>query len=288
MTVYRLDFLHGKREYSMIRIPTLSKQSFTITSASHQLAAEFILPDGAATTASTPTLVFLHEGLGCITMWRDFPATLVEATHLPALVYERWGYGRSDSLPTIGARPLRYLHDEALISLPEVLAQCAIDDAIIIGHSDGGSMALMFAAAHPDKVRGVITEAAHVFVEDVTLDGIREVVEIYETTNLKKRLTRYHGDNTEAAFHGWADTWLSPEFRNWNIEEFLPKITTPLFVIQGADDQYGTPAQVEAITGQVKGPVKKWLVPECGHIPHADAREAVSQEMKTFILDLVR
>ena len=272
----------------MTRIPTLSKQSVTITSASHQLAAEFILPNGAATTAGTPTLVFLHEGLGCIAMWLDFPATLVEATHLPALVYERWGYGSSDPLPTIGARPLSYLHDEAFTSLPEVLAQCAIDDAIIIGHSDGGSIALMFAAAHPGKVRGVITEAAHVFVEDITLDGIREAVKIYETTNLKKRLTRYHGDNTEATFHGWADTWLSPEFRDWNIEEFLPKITTPLFVIQGADDQYGTPAQVEAIAGQIKGPSKKWLVPECGHIPHADAREAVFQEMKTFILDLVR
>lgn len=221
-------------------------------------------------------------------MWRDFPETLVEATHLPALVYERWGYGRSDPLPTIGARPLRYLHDEALISLPEVLARCAIDDAIIIGHSDGGSIALMFAAAHPGKVRGVITEAAHVFVEEVTLDGIRETVEIYETTILKERLARYHGDNTEAAFYGWADTWLSPEFRNWNIEEFLPEITTPLFVIQGAEDQYATPAQVEAIAGQEKGPVRKWLVPECGHTPHVDAREVVFQEMKTFILDLAR
>jgi pimeloyl-ACP methyl ester carboxylesterase len=272
----------------MTRTHSLSRQSFTITSAFHQLAAEFILPDGVAAGAGTPTLVFLHEGLGCIAMWRDFPATLVQATHLPALVYERWGYGRSDPLPTIGARPLRYLHDEALISLPEVLAQCAIDDAIIIGHSDGGSMALMCAAAHPDKVRGVITEAAHVFVEDVTLAGIREAVKIYTTTNLKEKLTRYHGDNTEGAFRGWADTWLSPEFCNWNIEEFLPKITTPLFVIQGADDQYGTPAQVEAIAGQVKGPVKKWLVPECGHIPHVDAREAVFTEMKAFILDLLR
>ena len=135
----------------MTRTPTLLKQSFTITGASHQLAAELILPDGAATAAGTPTLVFLHEGLGCIAMWRDFPSTLVKATHLPALVYERWGYGRSDPLPIIGTRPLRYLHDEALISLPEVLAQCSIDDAIIIGHSDGGSMALIFAAAIPTR-----------------------------------------------------------------------------------------------------------------------------------------
>jgi len=272
----------------MNRVPVLSRQTFTITSVSHQLSAEFILPDGVTTATGRPMLVFLHEGLGCIAMWRDFPETLVKATHVPALVYERWGYGRSDPLPVIGARSRRYLHDEALIGLPDVLAQCAIDDAILIGHSDGGSMALMFAAAHPDKVRGVITEAAHVFVEDVTLDGIREAVAIYATTDLKEKLTRYHGDNTEAVFRGWADTWLNPAFRSWNIEEFLPRITAPLFVIQGADDQYGTPAQVEVIAGRVKGPVKKWLVPGCGHIPHVDAREAVCREMKNFILELVR
>ncbi len=276
-----------KNEHAMTRTPAPSKELSIITGASHRLAAEFILPNGDAATG-TPTLVFLHEGLGCIDAWGDFPATLAKATRLPALVYERWGYGKSDPLPIIGARSPRYLHDEALITLPDVLAHYSIDAVIIIGHSDGGSMALIFAAVYPDKVRGLITEAAHVFVEDVSISGIRRAVEAYETTDLKKKLTRYHGDNTESAFHGWADTWLSSQFRNWNIEEYLPKITAPLFVIQGADDRYGTSAQMESIAGQVNGPVRKWLIPGCGHAPHIEARETVLQEMKTFIHTLMR
>ena len=218
-------------------------------------------------------------------MWRNYPADLCMATGCPGFIYERWGYGGSD--PLIGSRTPQYLHDEAFRSLPEVLDRCGVNDAILIGHSDGGSIALMYAAVYPDKILGVITEAAHVFVEEVTCKGIREAVEIYETTDLKAKLARYHGDNTEPMFRGWADTWLSPEFRDWNIEGYLPGITAPLLVIQGGDDQYGTPAQVEAITRQVSGPVRGWLVPKCGHIPHHDAHDTVFEEMKRFIIDII-
>lgn len=265
----------------------ISRRSFYLHAANHRLCAEFIEPvtDNSLNTKST--LVFLHEGLGCISMWRDFPAALCEVTGCRGLIYDRWGYGESDPLTAAGPRELRYLHEEALDSLPEVLKQCDIDDAILIGHSDGGSISLIFSAAYPDRVSGIITEAAHVFVEKVTLASIREAVGVFEKTNLKEKLVKYHGDNTETMFRGWADTWLHPEFRNWNIEDFLPKIVTPLLVLQGGNDEYGTPAQVEAIVSQVAGPVKSWLIPHCGHIPHHEARDAVLKEMKHFILNLI-
>lgn len=275
----------SKGRDNMRHSESFSKQSCHITADGHRLVAVRIEPTNGDVLPQRPTLVFLHEGLGCNAMWRSFPADLCIATRCPGLVYERWGYGGSD--PLTGARKPRYLHDEALRSLPEVLDSCSVTDAILIGHSDGGSIALMYAAVYPDKVRGVITEAAHVFVEDVTLEGIREAVGIYENTDLKSKLAKYHSANTDLMFHGWADTWLNPEFRDWNIESYLPGITAPLLVIQGEDDQYGTPAQVEAITSQVSGPVRGWLVPRCGHIPHHDARDAVFDEMKRFIMDII-
>ena len=264
---------------------SFSEQSCHITADGHRLVVVRIEPTNGDVLPRRPTLVFLHEGLGCISMWRSFPADLCMAAGCPGLVYERWGYGGSD--PLTGERTPRYLHDEALRSLPEVLERCAVDDAIFIGHSDGGSIALMHAAVYSDTVRGVITEAAHVFVEEVTLKGIREAVEIYETNDLKSKLARYHGDNTDSMFYGWAHTWLSPSFRDWNIEAYLQGITAPLLVIQGEDDQYGTSAQVDAITRQVSGSVQGWLVPQCGHIPHYDARDVVFEAMKCFIMDII-
>jgi pimeloyl-ACP methyl ester carboxylesterase len=266
---------------------TILCRSFKIKAADHNLCAEFLEPSKGNREGDLPALVFLHEGLGCIPMWRNFPSVLCKKTGCPALLYDRWGYGKSDPLPVVGPRITSYLHDESLVSLPEVLKQCNIDDAILIGHSDGGSMALMYAAVYPNTVRGIITEAAHVFVEEKTLKGIREAVEIYKKTDLKEKLTKYHGHNTEKMFYGWADTWLSPEFRDWNIEEFLPRIVSPLLVLQGADDIYGTPAQVEAIASQVAGPVTSRLITNCGHIPHHEATEEVLKEMMKFICDLI-
>lgn len=269
----------------MVKKRLVSQRNFYVNADHHCLFAQLIQPTSEDTVTAPTTLVFLHEGLGSIAQWRDFPASLSIANRLPALVYERWGYGNSDTLNI--QRTVRYLHDEALISLPEVLQQVDINDAILIGHSDGGSIALMFAAIHGDKIRGVITEAAHVFVEEVTITGIRKAVELYETTDLKDRLYQYHKDNTDRMFRAWADTWLSAEFRDWNIEEYLPHITCPVLVMQGERDEYGTRAQVEAIMKQVAGPVKGLLMPDCGHVPHHQARERVLAEMTQFINSLI-
>jgi pimeloyl-ACP methyl ester carboxylesterase len=249
----------------------------------YRLPVEVIEPPVRSKDPAGPTLVFLHEGLGSIAQWRDFPLAVSRAVQLPAVVYERGGYGNAD--PLDGPRSIRYIHEEALQSLPEVLRQLQVDDAILIGHSDGGSIALIFAAARPDKVRGIITEAAHVFVEEVTLAGLREAVRIYASTDLPERLSRYHGSNTGAAFRGWSETWLSPAFRDWNIEEYLPGVCCPVLAIQGRDDEYGTPAQVEAIVNGVTGPAESLIVADCGHVPHLQAREKVLAAMTRFILD---
>jgi pimeloyl-ACP methyl ester carboxylesterase len=257
-------------------------ESLSLYASGHRLYAEYIRPRDRGTTSGSPALVFLHEGLGSIVQWRDFPEKVCAATGIPALVYDRWGHGGSD--PLTEPRKPAYLQDEALTSLPEVLEQCGIEKPVLIGHSDGGSIALIFAGAWAQRVAAIITEAAHVFVEDITVEGIKRAVETYETTDLKERLSRFHGHHTESMFRGWADIWLSPDFRDWNIEKYLPGITCPLLVIQGKEDEYGTPAQVQAIIGKAGGPSKSLLIDACGHIPHLQAREKVLTEMVNFIL----
>lgn len=246
-----------------------------------RLPVEIIEPSVFQALASEPTLVFLHEGLGSIAQWRDFPLALSCAVNMRAVVYERRGHGKAD--PLDGPRCVRYLHEEARSSLPEVLRKLQIDDAVLIGHSDGGSIAIIFAALYPQKVRGIITEAAHVFVEEVTIAGIRAAVRLYESFDLPERLVKYHGSNTEAVFRGWSDTWLSEAFRNWNIEEYLPKVQCPVLAIQGLNDAYGTPAQVKAIVSGVSGPAEPLLIADCGHVPHHEARETVLAQMTRFI-----
>jgi pimeloyl-ACP methyl ester carboxylesterase len=257
--------------------------TFFLQAAGRRLRAQWIEGPDAAPRA--PCLVFLHEGLGSIPQWRDFPHALCRMTGLPGLVYERWGFGGSERLTL--PRPKDYITAEAEVALPEVLAACGISRPVLIGHSDGGSIALLYAAAYPDNVAGVISEAAHVFVEDVGLDGIREAEARWRTGDLRERLARYHGENTETMFRGWTETWLRPEFRAWRITDSLPLITAPLMVIQGADDEYGTPRQVETIASGVSGPVETYLVPDCGHSPHLDAQEQVLERMAGFITRLI-
>jgi pimeloyl-ACP methyl ester carboxylesterase len=262
----------------------LTEDSYVVA-AGHRLAARKLTHPNSEGEVSRFTLVFLHEGLGSIGMWHDFPTILAKITACDCLIYDRWGHGRSESLHV--QRTFRYVHNEALDSLPEVLAHFRVDDAILIGHSDGGSIALIFAAEYPGIVRGVITEAAHVFVEEITLQGIREALDVYNKTDLKQKLTRYHGDNTEKIFRAWHETWLKPEFKSWDIQEYLPKITCPVLVIQGEDDQYGTAAQVEAIATQVTGKAKSLLIPDCAHTPHKEAKDRVIKEMTEFIFTLL-
>jgi pimeloyl-ACP methyl ester carboxylesterase len=232
-----------------------------------------------------PTLVFLHEGLGCIEFWRDFPEMLCKATGCSGLVYDRKGYGGSEKFE--GPWPPDYLQKESLTYLPELLKECHIDHAILIGHSDGGTIALITAAIHGNLVCAVITEAAHIFVEEQTITGIRKAVEAFETTPLKEKLSRYHKENTETIFYRWADRWLSSEFLKWNIERYLPKIICPIFVLQGCDDEYGTSAQIQGIVNQASGPVSSKLIPGCGHVPHHQAKDEVLSEMTQFIRTIV-
>lgn len=228
-----------------------------------------------------PVLVFLHEGLGTIRGWRDVPDHLAATTGRPALVYERTGYGGSG--PVALPRPLDYLAREAEDVLPRLLDHLGIARALPIGHSDGGSIALLFAASFPERCVAAVTEAAHVFVEEISLAGIRAAVAAYETGDLKARLARQHGENTEGAFRGWSDTWLSPNFRDWSIADRLPAIRCPVLVLQGAEDEYGTPAQVEAIARGVSGPAEPHLIPACGHAPHHQAREITLGLIAEFV-----
>ncbi|HOI74494.1 MAG TPA: alpha/beta hydrolase [Syntrophales bacterium] len=259
----------------------MRSRHFEISVHDRRLAVQAVGTADASREGSAPAILFLHEGLGSISQWRDFPEILCSRAESVGFVYDRLGHGRSAPLPA--PRTVRYLHDEALDVLPAVLDALALDRSVLVGHSDGGTIALLFAAEYPDRVRGVITEAAHVFVEEETLRGIREAIDLYRTTDLRERMTRHHGDKVDAVFSGWADTWLSAEFRHWNVESFLPRVSCPLLVIQGADDRYGTPAQVDAIVRQAAGPAEALLLPGCGHIPHQQARDRVLPAMARFI-----
>ncbi|HEU0078866.1 MAG TPA: alpha/beta hydrolase [Longimicrobiaceae bacterium] len=238
-------------------------------------------PPGAA-----PTLGFLHEWLGCVSLWRDFPARLAEATGCGALVYRRAGYGRSDPAPL--PRPVRFMHDEGLRVLPAVLDAAGVRDAVLVGHSDGASIALVHAGSGAaGRVRALLLEAPHVFVEEVSVRSIAAIGRAYRDTDLRAKLARHHGANVDCAFYGWNGVWLDPEFRAWNIEEYLPRVSVPVLVVQGEADEYGTPAQVEAIRRQAAGPVETVLLPGVGHSPHRDAPEATLRAMARFVASVL-
>ncbi|MGO8914588.1 MAG: alpha/beta fold hydrolase [Stellaceae bacterium] len=227
-----------------------------------------------------PTLILLHEGLGSVALWRDFPAKLAQATGCPLVVYSRYGYGRSD--PISAPHGPRYMHDEALVALPELRQALGLDDVILIGHSDGASIALIHAGSGRFPVRALILEAPHVFVEEVSVNSIAEARDAYATTDLRQRLARYHAD-VDSAFRGWNDAWLDPAFRNWSIAEYLAGVTCPVLAIQGEGDEYGTLAQLAAIERGVKGNFAKLVLRHCRHSPHRDQENAVLEAMAEFI-----
>ncbi|MGD9538295.1 MAG: alpha/beta fold hydrolase [Alphaproteobacteria bacterium] len=227
-------------------------------------------------------LVFLHEGLGCIALWRSFPASIARATGCNALVYERQGHGGAD--PIEPPRPLDYLEREAETVLPEVLDHFGIERAILIGHSDGGTIALLFAARYPERAEGVVAIAAHAYVEDAALEGIRRTKAAYEKDNrLHERLARYHGENTDGLFHAWADTWLSDGFRTWNIEARLADAKAPALLIQGTADEYASPEQLHRIAAALGGPAESLLLKGSGHEPQRDAEPAVTEAIARFV-----
>lgn len=228
-----------------------------------------------------PVLVFLHESLGSAAQWRDFPDMLARACGCGLLVYDRQGYGKAGPMHSI-QRPLDYLEQEAFI-LKRLLEQLNIKEAILFGHSDGASIALIAAALYPQRIRAVISEAAHIYVEEITLQGIQAAKRLYDSSDLKPRLQKYHGDKTDAVFRSWYQTWTSAGFRNWNIEHLLPRIQCPLLVMQGDADAYGTLQQVWDIVKGTGAGAEACIIPGAGHTPHKEAYAETFERSAAFI-----
>ena len=226
-----------------------------------------------------PALVFLHEGLGSVAMWRDFPGRLAHATGCDAVVYSRRGYGKSD--PLTAPHGVRYMHHEALTILPELLDKLAIARPILVGHSDGGSIALIHAGARIRPLAAVVTLAAHVLVEDISVRSIADANVAYETTDFRSKLARYHAD-VDSVFWAWNRIWLHPDFRVWNVEEYLPRIACPVLAIQGEDDEYGTMEQMRRIGAQVPD-VELLELEDCRHSPHKDQPQATLDAITRFV-----
>jgi pimeloyl-ACP methyl ester carboxylesterase len=227
-------------------------------------------------------IVMLHEGLGSLAMWRDFPSQLAHATQCDVLAYSRYGYGQS--APLAAPYDVRYMHHEALQVLPELLDALQIDQPVLLGHSDGASIALIHAGAAAAKVAGLIVMAPHVLVEDISILSIAAAKEAYRNTALKQKLARYHAD-VDAVFWNWNDIWLHPAFRDWNIEDVLPQIDCPILAIQGEDDEYGTMDQIERIARQAiqSGDVCLLRLEDCRHSPHKDQLQAVIEAITHFV-----
>lgn len=266
-----------------------SSPSFAeITAAGRPLRIEYRWV--GSTDRDAPVLVFLHEGLGSLAMWRDFPARLCEAAGARGLVYSRPGYGQSTPRPAQERWTPRFMHDQARDVLPALLRALDVDPhrdrVILFGHSDGGSIALLYAAMFPDALRAAIVLAPHILVEDISVASIREAREAYLGTDLKQRLARYHAD-ADSAFWGWNDIWLDPAFRGWSIEQEIAAIRCPLLAIQGVDDEYGTLEQVRGIARRV--PQARLLeLAACGHSPHRDQPQQVMAAAVAFLGTLSR
>ncbi len=227
----------------------------------------------------TPTLVLLHEGLGSVALWRDFPQRLAEATGCSVFAYSRPGYGQSD--PVTLPRPLTYMHDEAR-RLPAVLDAAGVRRAVLVGHSDGGSIAAIAAGSRYDpRIRGLVLIAPHFFVEDEGIRAIETIRDAYKTGTLRQSLAKYHRD-VDVAFWGWNGAWLDPAFRHWRIDEFLPYIRVPTLLLQGEDDSYGTIAQLRIVEELAYGPVETVLVSGAKHSPHLEAATPVLTAIADF------
>lgn len=232
-------------------------------------------------TVSGPVLVMLHEALGCTDMWHDFPEKLARLTGWDVLLYDRLGHGRSDPLPQDQVVP-GYLEHEALTVLPLVLERCGVSDAVFWGHSDGGTLALLFAGRYPGGVRGVVTEAAHVHVDSLTLQGIKTAGKAWQNGDLRDRLKKYHGNNVDGIYHRWFSVWLSQAFSTWNVTDDIKGVTAPVLALQGDEDPYGEAEQVHSICRSVSGVCVRAFLSDCGHIPHFQARKAVMKAADDF------
>ena len=250
----------------------------SVVADGHRIEYEWI----DARRSDAPPIVFLHEGLGSVAMWKDFPARLCAATECRGLVYSRYGYGRSD--PLENSRAPRFLHHEATVALPELLDLLDVRSPILFGHSDGASIALLHAALADRPLHSAIVMAPHVFVEDLSISSIEAAKDAYETTDLRSRLAKYH-DDPDSAFRGWNDIWLHPDFRAWNIEDALSRIRCPILAMQGLDDEYGTMEQIDRIArGATNTRVSLLRIPDCAHSPQRDQPQRVIDEVRRWLL----
>jgi len=234
----------------------------------------------------TPTIVMLHEGLGSAALWGDFPEKLQAATNTCVFAWSRTGYGASS--PAKLPRPLDYMHIEALDVLPKLLDAIGFQRGVLLGHSDGASIAAIYAGSHQDhRVQGVALMAPHFIVEDVSVASIAEIKRAYETTGLKAKLARWHRD-VDNAFYGWNGAWLDPKFRDWDISEYLAYIRVPVTILQGVDDQYGTMRQVEIAREECYCPVDVVVIPGAGHSPHREAPSVTLDAISEFANAVLR
>ncbi len=240
---------------------------------------EYVRRPSAHPREGAPVIVFLHEGLGSVSMWRDFPQQVADATGCEAVIYSRAGYGRSS--PARLPRAVRYMHDEGLAALPALLSALEIRRPVLFGHSDGGSIALICAGGAGIPLAGVIAVAPHVMVEDVTVAGIIQTKQVWQSTDFPARLGKYH-DDADAVFRGWNDIWLHPDFRAWNIEEYLPRIACPVLAVQGEDDEYATMDQLDRIAAGARD-VDQLRLADCRHSPHKDQPQAVIEATAAFV-----
>jgi pimeloyl-ACP methyl ester carboxylesterase len=236
-----------------------------------------------ATDSHAPLMVFLHEGLGSVAMWKDWPERLCRQAGLRGLVYSRYGYGASTPRPHAERWTPDYMLEQARDDLPALLAALGLDEAppILFGHSDGGTIALLYASLYPHRVRGIAIAAPHIFVEDRTLEAIAAVRDLYESTAMRDRLARYH-DDPDSAFWAWNDAWLNPAFRQWDIRDRLPAIRCPILAMQGAGDEYASLEQITGIRDILPHTVCR-VLPDCGHSPHKDQPDMVNEAVCTWL-----
>jgi pimeloyl-ACP methyl ester carboxylesterase len=256
----------------------MNQQEFLINTSVGELYSVLIEKN-----KKSPTIVFLHDSLGCTALWRDFPNKLIDITSCNALIYDRQGYGKSCEFSE-PSRKQDYMHKEAEI-LKEVLNFFEIENAILLGHSDGATIALMHAAMYPKQTKALISIGAHIFVEDITRSGISKVVAKYKTSNLHEKLAKFHFEKTDAMIKAWSDTWLSSEFRTWNIENELIKIKCPVLAIQGENDEFGSIAQLNGIKEKVEGNCEIQLIDNAKHSPHAEFPDKIITLISDFIFE---
>ena len=239
-------------------------------------------PDRPRRFIPATTLVLLHEGLGSISMWGEFPEHLAHTTGYDVFVYSRLGYGKSDA--TTLPWQVDYMHVEGQKVLPQVLNNIQTQHFVLVGHSDGASIATIYAGDQPDpRLLGLVLIAPHFFTENISLKSIRGALEAYEQGDLRARLERYHGDNTDNAFYGWNGAWLNPEFEKWDITEFLPEIRVPVLLIQGKQDQYGTEAQLREAEKRCNGYVMTAVIDDCRHAPHLEREIETLNKVNGFL-----